>query len=227
MDVLNIPGFAEAVLKERTVRDAAFIGLTESVGPFELTPLTLRQWIILRLVNNPLLKDGTPTPQDVVNFLWLLSPKYHPVIGRKQFHKRCRKLFFPPRYLPLLNTKKAQARHEVRKEKRMLVAAQIIDAIRAFVQETMQDRPPAPPNTANFEADYYSDGAYFCAVFGREFGWSQDEVLNTPLKRLFQYLNALKQSYGSKVPLCNPSDRIKARFLREIRERKLNPPNGH
>lgn len=224
MDLLNIPGYAEAVLKERVVRDAAFLGITESVGPFEVTPLTLRQWIVLRLLNNPLLHGGTPTPDDVVNFLWLLSPGYHPVKGRKAFERRCRRFFFPRRYLALLNTKSAKARHEHRNEQQMIRAAKIVDAIRAFVQEAMQDRPPAP-KTLGFEADYFSDGAYFCAVFGREFGWSQDDVLNTPLKRLFQYLNEMKHYHRSPVPLCNPSDRIKAQYLRSIQPRK--PTNGH
>lgn len=226
MDLLDIPGYAEAVLKERTVRDAAFLGVTESIGPFEVTPITLRQWIILRLSNNPLLFGGTPSPVDLVNFLWILAPDYAPTARRrKSFERRCRRLFYPPRYLAILNTKKARARHELKKQKRMIEAAKIVDAARAFVAETMQDRPPVP-KTLGFEADYFSDGAYFCAVFGREFGWSQEEVLHTPLKRLFQYLNEMKHYHRAPVPLCNPSDRVKAQWLASIQPRKQRP-NGH
>lgn len=225
MDVLEIPGYAEAVLKERLVRDAAFLGITESIGPFEVTPLTLRQWIILRLSNNPLMFGGTPSPTDLINFLWLLSTDYTPnARHRKAFERRCQRLFFPPRYLAILNTWRARKKHELKKEKKMLEAAKIIDAARAFMDETLQDRPPVP-KTLGFEADYFSDGAYFCAVFGREFGWSQEEVLHTPLKRLFQYLNEMKHYHRSPVPLCNPSDRIKSSWLKGLQpKRKL--PNG-
>ncbi len=226
MDLLDIPGYAAAVLKERVIRDAAFLGITESVGPFEVVPLTLRHWLILRLVKNPLLHGGTPSPLDVVNFLWLLSPDYSPTRGKRKFERRCRKIFFPPRYMPVLNTKGARARHELRKEKRIAEAAKLVDAIRAFVNETMQDRPPVPQTLA-FEADYFSDGAYFCAVFGREFGWSQEDVLNTPLKRLFQYLNEMKHYHRSPTPLMNPSDSVKATWLRGVQPKRQAPPNGH
>src|SRR5436190_22202349 len=99
MDLLDIPGFAEAVIKERLVRNASFIGITESLGTFEVVPLTLRHWIILRLVRNPLVTSGTPSPDDIVNFLWLLSAGFSATrkSAKRRFERRCRKLFFPPR----------------------------------------------------------------------------------------------------------------------------------
>ena len=221
MDVLDIPGYAESVIKERLVRDASFIGITESLGPFEVVPLTLRHWIILRLVRNPLVTSGTPSPDDVVNFLWLLSTSFSSTskTAKRRFERRCRKLFFPPRYMALLNTKKSRARFEVKCEKRLIQAAKIIDAIRVFVAESMQDRPPVP-KTIGFEADHYSDAAYFCSLFGREFGWSQDETLNTPIKRVYQYLNAIKDYRGSPIPLCSPADSVKAKWLRGLNTKR-------
>lgn len=103
----------------------------------------------------------------------------------------------------------------------MINAAKIIDAARAYIIETMQDRPPVQKSMSNgHEVDYYSDPAYFCACFGREFGWCQEEVLNMPLKRLFQYLNEMKKYHGSPVPLCNPSDSIRADWMRGMNNRK-------
>src|SRR5438045_2376978 len=144
MDLLDIPGFAEAVIKERLVRDAAFLGITESLGPFEVVPITLRRWIILRLVRNPLVTSGTPTPDDLVNFLWLLSTAFSPTDKKvkRTFEKRCRRIFFPPRYMALWNTKRARARYEIKRQKKLAVAAKIIDAARAYMAESLQDRPP-------------------------------------------------------------------------------------
>src|SRR5438045_9607240 len=103
MDLLDIPGFAEAVIKERLVRDAAFIGITESLGPFEVVPLTLQHWIILRLVRNPLVMDGTPSPSDVVNFLWLLSTDFShdDQSAKRKLEERCRRFVFATRFLAL------------------------------------------------------------------------------------------------------------------------------
>ena len=224
MDILDIPGFAEAVIKERIVRDAAFLDITESIGPFEAVPITLRHLIVLRSGRNPLLsQDGIPTPNQLFNFLWLLSTSFSTTDKnlKRKFERRCQRIFLPPAYRALWNTKRARARHEVRREKKLAVAAQIIDKARAYMAEALQDRPPAPQKHG-FEDDYYSDAAYFCATFGREFGWSQEETLNTPLKRLFQYLNQMNHYHRSPVPLCNPSDRIKAAWLRTQPKR-----NGH
>ncbi len=225
MDLLEIPGYAVAVLKERVIRDAAFLGITESVGPFEIVPLTLRHWLILRMMHSPFLTKETPSPIDLLNFLWLLSPDFSPTNqkAKRQFARRCRRIFFPPRYLALVNTRFARAWYEVKREKRLTAAAEIIDAARAYVEESLQDRPPAP-KAFGFDADYYSDAAFFCALFGREYGWRMDEILNLPTKVIFQLVNEIRQSRGSKTPLCNPSDRIKAAWLKT-----QQPPrrNGH
>lgn len=227
MDVLEIPGYARAVLHERVIRDAAFLGITESIGPFEVVPLTLRHWLILRMMHSPFLTKETPSPSDVTNFLWLLSVDFSPSNRRakRRFEKRCRKLFFPPRYLALLNTQSARDRHDAKREKKMIEAAKIIDAARNYINESLQDRPPAT-KTSVFEADHYSDAAFFCSLFGREFGWSQEETLNMPVKRLFQYLNEVRERKGGRVPMFNPSDAIKANWLRE-RNSKRPSCDGH
>ncbi len=215
MDVLEIPGYASAVVKERIIRDAAFLGITESIGPFEVVSMTLRHWVVLRTMNSPFLRGGTPGPIDVVDFLWLLSPQFspHQTKFRKAFDRQCLEHFFPPKH-SIWSAKKS---HKLRCEQRMINAAKIIDAARDYIIETMQDRPPVQKSMSNgHEVDYYSDPAYFCACFGREFGWCQEEVLNMPLKRLFQYLNEMKKYHGSPVPLMNPSDSIKAAWMRGV-----------
>ncbi len=223
MDILSIPGYAEAIVRERIVRDAAFLGIHESIGPFEVVSMTLRHWVVLRMMNSPLLRNGTPDPIDLVNFLWLLSPKFtrHKGWARRLFDRRCRKHFLPPNNYSLWNTRFSRIKFKLKCEKRLLNAAKMIDSAREYVGETMQDRPPSQP-TLIYEIDYYSDPAYFCAIMGREFGWSQDEVLDTPLKRLFQYLNEMKSYHRSPVPLCNPSDSVKADWMRSLNKPKIN-----
>ncbi len=239
MDILQIPGYAAAVQRERVSRDAAFLGLTETVGPFELLPLSLYHYTILRLASNPLLyapRPTPPTPDEVALFLWLLCPGYtvqksgwlarlFRFIGpRARFLRRCRKIFYPPRYLPLFNTARARARYQNKRQARLEVAAQLIDAARAFVKESLQDRSPTQ-SAGGFNADYFSDIAYFRVTFGREFKCSLEELLHMPMKVLFQYNNVLKYDRGSKVPLCNPSDDIRAAYLRGINKPQNSKSN--
>ncbi len=224
MNILEIPDYARAVVEERTIRDAAFLGITESIGAFEVVPMTLRQHAILRVMRHPLLGKEMPSPVDLANFLWLLSPGFTPqnTWAKRRFMRLCRRTFFPPRYLPLINTAWARARHHRKHDARMAVAAEIVTKARAYVAETMQDKPPSV-QTVGFEPEYFSDAAHFCASFGREYGWSQEEVLEMPLKRVFQYCNELKLHHGSKIPLCNPSDRVRSAWMREHnRKRKAS-----
>jgi hypothetical protein len=224
-DVLDIPNYAEAVIREQFSRDVAFLDLYESVAGFDLVPLTLRHYVVLRLTRNPLLTGGLPTPRELFNFLWLLSPNYNPASkwARRRFEWKCRRRFYPPLWMALINCRATRDNYGKRLHKRQVAAAKIIDAVKAFVEETMQDAPPRPAHQ-HFDPDYYSDAAFFCALFGREYGWTQEQTLDMPMRRLFQYLNEIKQRNaipGKSVPLCNPSDRVKATWMRS----KQNP-NG-
>jgi len=217
MNILDIPGYAEAVYKERVVRDAAFLSITESIGRFEVVPMTLHLYLALRVMRHPLLGRDTPSPEELTAFLWLLSPGFKPrsIIAKALFAWKCRREFYPPAYLPLWNTRRARERHAKRCDAKALVAAKLLAQAREYVDETFQDIPPRH-KSGGFDAEYLSDGAHFCASLGREYGWSQAETLGTPMKRIFQYANEMKLHHGSKVPLCNPSDKVKACHLRKL-----------
>src|SRR5438046_741906 len=131
-DVLDIPGYAVAVLKEQFSRDVAFLELNESVAGFELVPLTLRHYLILRSTRNPILWGDLPTPNQLFNFLWLLSPEYNgpQTRARKRFQRRCRKIFFPPQFLPLLNCRWTQTWHFVKVNRNRIAAAKIITEVK-------------------------------------------------------------------------------------------------
>jgi hypothetical protein len=215
-----IPGYAAAIEAEQLVRDAAFYPVPELVGGFKCRPMTLTDYMILRTSKNPLLYGQVPTPEQLAAFLWLLSPEYRPtdLKGRAKFLKRCRKHFMPPPYRALLNTKRAQARQLVRVQRATAIFDAVVKAALDYVAETLQDRPPRAA-TIVFEADYFSDAAGLCAQFARQYGWSEQAVLAMPLKRIFQYLNEMQQHSGSKKPLCNPSDQVRADWLRAANRR--------
>src|SRR5690606_21922644 len=139
----NVPGYVEAVSQENLVRDAAFFGLTENVAGYELVQMNMSHWLVLRLARNPLLSGGTPSPSDLAQFLWLLSPNWNAVgKGRSKFLRRCRRDFAPSRFLK-------------RNARRIIRAAEIVHGCREYLKETFQDRPA---NSArSFSAPHYSD----------------------------------------------------------------------
>lgn len=218
----SIPGYLEAVRKEQFSRDESFLGITRTVAGFELVPMTLWHFLALRVASNPLLWGGFPTPRQLRFFLWLLSPRYKKrwCMAKVWHYWRCRR-FMPPSYLPFWNTRHARARHAVRIRRHRLAAAKVLVAVQKYVATTFMDRPPF--KSKGFEPDYYSDGAFFCMMFGRECGWSQAETMATPMRRMFQYLNEMKQHHGSRVPLGNPSDETRADFFRN---RMKQQPRG-
>jgi hypothetical protein len=158
---------------------------------------------------------GLPTPVELRDFLWLLSPHHNQKGGwRKLHHKwKCRR-FMPAKYLAIVNTKWARAWHKVKCNHRNLEAARTIVGANKYIASTFMDRPPS--RAQGFDPDYYSDGAFFTMLFGRECGWPPAVILKMPMRCIFQQLKEMNNYHGSKIPLCNPSDSVKAKWARDL-----------
>jgi hypothetical protein len=220
-DILSdCPDYAEALKRERIIRDASFLNVTESVGGFEILPMNFRHYLILRLANNPLLFDRLPSPVDLAAFLWVLSPAYHPQgLGRRKFLQSCRS-FLPP-LPPLFPTRRSRARHARQSELAVKTAAHLWDCIREYKREIFDEMPGG--KISGFDAPYWSDACSICAKFAREFGWNRAETLSLPLKQLFQFLKEMKAiNGGPRVILHNPSDAVKARWMEELNKAPTN-----
>lgn len=212
----QIPEYVQAVRKERACRDAAFLGITETVGSFELRAMTLRDYIMLRNMRSPVLARIPATEEQLSAFLWLLSPAFQPgwqftswLLRRAFILFRCRRLW-----------------------KDDLFMAKTEAACWAYVDETFQDsksgtavgwiRPPnnplklppipAPQTPRNSDPEYFSDACYFSALFARHYnGWTPEMVLNLPLKAVFQFQNEIRKQCG--IDLQNPSDAVLSNAL--------------
>lgn len=209
-NAIDIPGYLEAVEAERITRDASFLPVIESVNGFPVTPLTLRQYLALRVIDSPMLPPfQTPSPHDLAAFLWLLNPGYcQDARKRARFLKTCRKFSVIRCW-----TKRGRA-------KALQIAAVTVDAVRRFVAEALQDRPPRNGSSRIQEKDFYSDGCSICAALAREYGWSEKEILDMPIKRLFQYMNEMKahsSAMRGELPvLGNPSDGVISQHLENV-----------
>ena len=209
--------YREAVQREQLERDAAFLGVTERIGPFEVKPLTLRHYLALRTTGNPFLTPGAaPTPSDLFALLWLLSPQYGQAKAKRRLLRACRALFFEPEKPRFwkLTAEAARANFDLL----------TVEAV-GFIMSSLQDHPPSRGETAAGPS-YYSDGAAMVDLFGTEYGWPDSVTLDTPMRRLFQYqkiIHGRRAAKAGKEPLMfNPSDRIKSHYL-ETENQNDNP----
>lgn len=90
-----------------------------------------------------------------------------------------------------------------------------VASVDSFVKESFQD---SPGGSGVEGVSYYSFAASIVDLFGREYGWREADILDAPVKRLFQYLKAISRRNGETV-LFNPSDRIRSQWMEKVNER--------
>lgn len=102
----------------------------------------------------------------------------------------------------------------LRKVRRLRLKESIAE-IELFFDEQLQDKPAS---TKGEYVSYFSFAAGLVDRFGSEYGWSEAQTLDAPVKRLFQYMKAITKRHNQKAIMFNPSDKVKGRWLREQNE---------
>jgi hypothetical protein len=206
----DIPGYRDAIRRESFIRDASFLPVNEKLAGFEVRPMTLSDYLSLRLIGSPFLVGGDPTPADIRGFLWRLSPQYSTNSRRARWrHMRKCRAFIPPAE-PLLRFPWSLKRWAKKTVQALELQGNVLIAIRAYVEDTFQDWPSSKGQGEN--VSYYSDAASIVASLAREYGWTESAILALPMRRLLQYLKEIRHQGGAKV-LFNRSDAIKDRYL--------------
>lgn len=209
-----------AVERERFLRDAAFLPVTESIGPFEVVPMTLRHYLSLRLIRSPFITGETATPDDAANLLWQLSPRYSPSKPELKagIVKRCQAYAFaspPVLHLPWL-----MRRWEDRCQRNWNRFQELLAEIQLYVRESIQDRPP---QTMERGQSYYSEAVGVIDTIAEEYGWEPDMILDMPIKVTFQIMKLIRTKRAAKAgeqkPMFNPSDILKPLLSNEALNR--------
>lgn len=181
--------YREAVEAESTARNFAFLDVAEGVNGVAVRPMTLNDVMVLDGIRSPFMVGGrTPTPHDLVVFLWLQSPNYTPgKFALWRFSRRCRELNYS-------DTCKA--------------VVEYLDA--AFMDS---------PGGRRGGESYYSFAAGIVDALASQYGWPEKEILNLPLKRIWQYLNCVKARLSPKPVLFNPlSGKVRRDWLVSMNE---------
>lgn len=181
----DVPGLAEAFKRENDIRDASFLDITANICGVEIRQMTPRDLLILDGLGNPLMAGGLPSPAQLADFLWKLSPRYQEgnSVRRFLFARSIRKLDY-------------------------------ITAVRAcwkYVEDTFQD---SPASSGVSSTPYAGWCAYLVCNLSSNPVEAEKVILNTPLKRLFQYLKVIRRKNDPDCPMHNPSDKVKGDYIR-------------
>lgn len=187
--------FYEERAKEDARREQAFLDLPMTVCGEELRAMTPRDLLVLNGVESPFVCPFEPTAAHVALFLWVLH------VDNK-------------------GTDSWGERRAKRKMIRRVASRGFVQSVKeceAYVEEMFQD---APQSSAN-QGERRPLGTCFIAplVIGiaLETGWSQADIINTSLPRLFQYSKAIRaRAEGKDFVDVAPSDRLTGQFLSEL-----------
>lgn len=213
----EIPGFREAIAAASATdadrRDFAYLGLPRTVCGVRIKLMTLRQYIRLIQLSNPLIYDGIPDEmirvEDVIQFLWILSPHYLNVLedGLSEEEELERSKI------------SAKRRRSFLKSIRTIRLGDAIREIKAYREEIFADKPPRSQSGIPVT----SFAAVFVNIFAEAHGWSRDYILDSPLPLLYQELRRIILSANPKAAIVDrTTDKIKREFAaRDDMERAL------
>lgn len=214
--------YDEAVERQNLIRDLAFAGdlsrqITERIGPFEVLPMNMRHFINLRLIGSPFICGGSPTPDALIAFLWVLSPQYsiHDVRGKNRFSAKCRRVFGVPK-MPLIRFPFLMRAWSAKAVRRLQAYSEILAEVEKYREESILDSPGG--SSSPMTAPFYSDAAGYCYGLCAAFGWTVEYAMACPLKIGFQLMKIVmareSAKAGKKPTMFNRlSDGVTGRML--------------
>jgi len=192
---------AEERAREEARREQAFLDLPMLVAGETLRPMTPRDLLLLNGIDSPFVCPGEVQPEHVAAFFWVLHTDNH---GHDSWRQRRRKRSLLGRLAP--------------QPFEFLVAE-----ARDYIDEVFQDSPRGTVASGERRPLGTCFLAPLVVNVALETGWSQHEILGTPLARLFQYMKAIRaREAGKEFTDTSPSDRLMDEFLCELSQPTRN-----
>ncbi len=209
LETVEIPGYRDAVRREERVRDSAFLNGKELLCGVVVRPLCLRTLILLEQSHNGFFvrytfDDEREKLAHALQAIYMSRPEYTPPDApRVSFYRSfmdglAEQLF-------------------IRRLVKSMPPAEIVFNVAEWINEAFMDAPSGGGNDAVRTPGHASYPVYIFDRFaeaGFQFGY--DEVMEMPLKRLWQYLRIANRRLAG-VTLTNPSDQIAVDFLAKVK----------
>lgn len=183
----------DAATFEKRIRLESFLGVKQNVLGFELRHLTPRDILHLEFTENRIVVGGDPELEDYVHLVLLLSEEI------KFFKKR-----------------------KITKIAKIIKDSDIVkEEILSFYYSSLNDLPSLGSSSAK-EEDEYDSSVSVCSLvdsLSSAYGWTLDEILDTPLSTCLQLLQrVLKRNLGDKYQIRNGiTQQAKANELNRIK----------
>ena len=191
-------GYSEACALQDQRRDSAFLRLPLTLCGVECLQLNARHFAVLIHSRSPFVVGGTPLPENIAQFLWVLHPQfsYTDTAKRDAFIASVGGVDY----------------------------LEAVKEITAYVDEALMD---APPGGGKQTESYNSFMAYLVDTLAREYGWTAEHILSEPLACVFQYLRIMERRSGSKEPQFNRlADKARNDFLERANAPKEDASHG-
>jgi hypothetical protein len=199
----EIPGLAEAVEREAFDRLAAFVPVHERITNIPVRMLTPRLTLELEAAGSPFLKGRLPSAPDVTAFLWHVS------VARIE----PRSWWIPEQRFRELR-KQACIRQWVH-----LPYVQTALEIQKYIEDANADGPGG--GSSYTDTPFASWASGIVDYVASRYHWDEDKILDTPLKRLWQYWRrAMMRETKGEATFINRADAAKGAFLESLNQPK-------
>jgi hypothetical protein len=205
--VAEIPGYARIMARvdrlENYWRDFAFLGINEELRlgkmRVEIRLLTLRMFVQLMAVRSPFVVGGRVRAEDLLVLLWRLSPKY-------DSSDKAARAAFVESIAPIFVAE---------------VFPRAVRTVSRFFDRMLLDKPPVSEGEGVSSKPDASFAAGVIHLIASKYGWRQDDILDTPMPVLFQFIRKLQREMDPEMEHFNPlTDRFTARVVQRYFARK-------
>lgn len=187
LDFYKLPGFSQAAELQDTARDWPFLDAPIPIAGAQVLPLTLRQYTMLSHAKCKYITGGIIEDEDALALLWVVSTEYQPGPPPKAFTRRFVKLW--------------------NEEER--------DKLDEYVDLMFLDSGGG--GVSNRDAGKVSAAAQYVFLIAPKLSWTRDQVLDTPMPELNQYVRCIQLEGDNAKDVQNKlTDKLKADWMREI-----------
>ena len=175
--------------KEQDRKDSqeVFLNAPEKVGSIWLCPLSIKKYLMLDAISHPFISGGEIKEEDIYTFCWVLSVDF--------------------------TERNPQAYKNFKKSLRMDNAEAFLIDVRIFFESELNfsdsDSKSNSPNS-----DWVG---LIIDLLASEYSWSEDQILNLPVKRALTYTKHIShRKSGTVLGWQQNADRVKAEFMEEM-----------